>query len=210
MTTTMRATTRHTKEVYSGRYIDYDDPRPEQISLDDIAHGLAYSCRFGGHTSRFYSVAEHAILVSSLVLEARPDDYVTAIHALHHDDHEAYLGDLPTPLKNHFGGAYDSLRDKVDEAIFDALGLPTKGLSTLAIHRADAEALRVEAHLLLPSKGNDEDWDPAWEKFGLHDEAEAIYERHPFTPGLMPYEAEQEFRRAHARLLRAVKPWLRG
>jgi hypothetical protein len=207
--TTMRATSRHTKEVFTGRYIDYDDPLAEQISLDDIAHGLAFTCRYGGHTDRYYSVAEHAILVSSILMEQRPGDYVTAIHALHHDDHEAYLGDLPTPLKNALGSAYEDLREKIDAAIFDHLGLPDTGLSTLAIHRADAFALRMEARKLMPSRGEGPEWQPAWDKFPGLDIWNPDRNR-DWAPGLSPWEAEREFKRAHARLMREAKPWLPG
>ena len=44
------------------------DPNPEKILIDDIAHALAHQCRFGGHASRFYSVAEHSVHVSRLCL----------------------------------------------------------------------------------------------------------------------------------------------
>src|ERR1039457_118422 len=69
------------------------DPNPEKILIDDIAHALAHQCRFGGHASRFYSVAEHSVHVSRL---CPPED---ALWGLLHDASEAYLVDLPRPLK---------------------------------------------------------------------------------------------------------------
>lgn len=69
------------------------DPRPEDVLIEDIAHALANMCRYAGHTSRFYSVAEHSIIVSRLVA---PE---LALSALLHDATEAYVVDVPRPLK---------------------------------------------------------------------------------------------------------------
>lgn len=70
------------------------DPRADEIHLVDIAHGLAMTCRYGGHTRRFYSVAEHAVLVSHFVPPA------FALHGLLHDSAETYIGDMVRPLKH--------------------------------------------------------------------------------------------------------------
>ena len=51
------------------------DPDPAKILIEDIAHALAHQCRFGGHASKFYSVAEHSVHVSHLCL---PDDALGA------------------------------------------------------------------------------------------------------------------------------------
>ena len=68
-------------------------PNLEKILVEDIAHALAHQCRFGGHASRFYSVAEHSVHVSQLCLPEH------ALWGLLHDASEAYLVDLPRPLK---------------------------------------------------------------------------------------------------------------
>jgi hypothetical protein len=61
---TMHTPTKHEVETFSGLYVDTEDPRPDTIRLEDIAHALANTCRYGGHCSRFYSVAEHAVFCS--------------------------------------------------------------------------------------------------------------------------------------------------
>lgn len=80
-------------QTYTGRAFYPLDPRPEEISELDIAHALSHICRFGGHSTRFYSVAEHSILVSRSVSEEN------ALYGLLHDAAEAYLGDMIRPLK---------------------------------------------------------------------------------------------------------------
>lgn len=79
----------------SGRVFWPIDARPDDIDLEDIAHGLSHVCRYVGQTRKFYSVAQHAVM-GSLALDHDPD---LAFKFLHHDDTEAYLVDVPTPLK---------------------------------------------------------------------------------------------------------------
>lgn len=74
------------------------DPRPEEIHVSDIAHALALTNRYGGHTRVPYSVAEHCYHMSQWV-EAAEGDPEPAFQALMHDSTEAYLGDIIRPLK---------------------------------------------------------------------------------------------------------------
>lgn len=79
----------------SGLVIDLFNPDPEKIILSDIAHGLAYTCRWNGATKSYYSVAEHCCRMCDLA--DTPERKVTA---LFHDAEEAYWGDIIKPLKN--------------------------------------------------------------------------------------------------------------
>jgi len=76
-----------------GRYINLLDPDPETFDIEDIAHALAHMPRFGGHLPVFYSVAEHSTSCRFLVPEKH------AFAAIMHDASEAYLMDIPRPLK---------------------------------------------------------------------------------------------------------------
>lgn len=69
------------------------DPHLDDINIEDISHALSMLCRYGGHTDRFYSVAEHCVHVSRMV---EPE---FALWGLLHDATEAYMGDLIRPLK---------------------------------------------------------------------------------------------------------------
>lgn len=146
----------HEIETFSGRFVDTKHPDPDSIILEDIAHALSNICRYGGHCSRFYSVAEHSVFVSKR-MERKGYGKAMCLAALHHDDAEAYLGDVPRPLKPLLGARYRDLTEKMDRAIVRGLELPfaLDDLHSEAVKQADNWALFVEAEHLLPSEGGD-------------------------------------------------------
>lgn len=103
-------------QTHSGRAFYPLDPRPDEIYIDDIGHALSMLCRYNGHVSRFYSVAEHSYLLSRAV------DPEHALWALLHDASEAYLGDMIRPLKNAMA-RYRAVETQVMRAITDKYGL---------------------------------------------------------------------------------------
>lgn len=144
-------------ETYTGNYVSYLNPTPNEIDVYDIARGLANTCRFAGQTSRYYSVAEHAIRVRQMVIDAGHPEFGFA--ALHHDSHEAYLGDWPSPLKKAIGQhVFDRLARKFDVAICEAFRVPQWQLTSDVVRRADYEALMTEAATLKKSQGVGEHW----------------------------------------------------
>ncbi len=80
--------------TYSGRLVDPFRMERADISIIDIAHSLSQLCRFTGHTRRFYSVADHCLLVSSLLNGPK-----LKLAGLLHDASEAYFGDMAGPIK---------------------------------------------------------------------------------------------------------------
>jgi len=134
----------------SGRSLDLADPRPDAICVEDIASALSKICRFGAQATEFYSVAQHAIEVSVHV-----DDDLR-LPALHHDSHEAFAGDLPTPLKKLLRKetkAYDRLCERLDNAIGSALGVDPDLFKSPTVKRADETVLASECCGLLPDQG---------------------------------------------------------
>lgn len=133
-------------ETYTGGRFHPFDPSPEAVRLEDIAAGLAHTCRFGGHCRRFYSVALHSLHVSS---ELESAGTKLAAYGLLHDAGEAYLGDIPRPLRNAFDGL-DRAEAQIREVVWEAFGLPPPGEDEWAlVRRADDRLLAYEAHELL-------------------------------------------------------------
>jgi uncharacterized protein len=80
-----------------GIRFDLLNPTTEQLDITTIAHALGNVCRFSGHTARHFSVAQHSVLVSYIAAALGLDQ--DAYDGLMHDAQEAYVGDVPTPLK---------------------------------------------------------------------------------------------------------------
>jgi hypothetical protein len=79
--------------TYTGIVFDLMNPNPDLIKIEDIAHGMAFNCRWNGATKNYYSIAEHCLNMSANV---KPELKLTA---LFHDAEEAYWGDIIKPLK---------------------------------------------------------------------------------------------------------------
>lgn len=103
--------------TYSGRFFDILKPEEYDYDIEEIAHALSNICRYTGHVNKFYSVAEHSVLVSHIV----PRDL--ALVGLLHDASEAYLGDVAKPLKNLLP-EYEKIEESVEVAIAKAFGIP--------------------------------------------------------------------------------------
>lgn len=126
---------------YTGKKINFTSPNVNDIDIVDIAHSLSMLCRFGGHTNRFYSVAEHSVHVSKLVPKSR------RLEALLHDAAEAYLVDIPTPIKNYMPN-YKRMEDHLLRVIYQKFGISTSG-DYGPIHYADRQMLLAEKEVLL-------------------------------------------------------------
>jgi hypothetical protein len=154
---------RHHMELASGRYLDLLNPDPGVISLHDIANHLSQINRYTGAARRPMSVAEHAVLVADRV-HSQGHGVATVLRALHHDDAEAYVGDVGRPLKAAIASVYGAIEASVDRAIAIALGLPDLNAEGwAAVKAADDWALAAEAWHLLPSHGR------GWFCDGLYD-----------------------------------------
>lgn len=106
-----------TIRTISGIYVDVFDPNPEMFNIEDIAHALSNLCRWGGHVPRFYSVAQHSVFC------ARMARYTSDMkQALLHDATEAYLVDLPRPIKREIK-QYQEIEENLMKVIMKAFNL---------------------------------------------------------------------------------------
>lgn len=176
-------------ETLEGRYISLINPTADEIHLDDIACSLSKECRFGGFVPRHYSVAEHACLVSELI-ERYSEKPHLAFPALHHDSPEAYLRDIPKPLKELLGEKYEELTAAFDRAIGERFGIDPADFHDPVLKFWDDYAMRLEARELKHSRGVGHHWghdEPVWGLLGR-------------SLGFRDCFAEQEFRHRHNEL----------
>src|SRR5690242_3132863 len=119
-------------QTVSGRRVDPFAPDPAEVELDDIAQALSNQCRFGGHCRVFYSVAQHSCLAAELVAGGG-GDAVAQLWALLHDAPEAYLVDLPHPLKHRseLGRVYRQAEALLQTAICERFDLPLEPPASL-------------------------------------------------------------------------------
>lgn len=151
-------------QTYTGRTVDVFAPQPEDIDLLDIAHALSHMCRYAGHCKTFYSVAQHSVYVAEIVkgLGAGP---AIQRYALLHDASEAYLVDIPHPIKIHPRFAfYRETEASMMELILETLGVKAETVEEGAevVKLADQMILATEAPLLM---GDVSGWHlpaPAW------------------------------------------------
>lgn len=176
----------HAVETASGLYVDVVTPDPKTISVHDIAWSLSRQARFAGHTisAEVWNVAQHSLFVSELIdaaLNDPEDNYDVkeslnvwmndvgmpdllalayppraAFFGLMHDATEAYLVDLPSPVKRHeaLREPYKALEARLSSAIWESMGVPMpSALEDAIVTWADLLALQIEAGVMMPSRG---------------------------------------------------------
>lgn len=129
-------------QTHSSRKFTPLSPVVEDIDIEDIAWSLAHQCRFNGHTNWFYSVAQHSVLVSRKV---HPRN---ALWGLLHDATEAYLSDIPAPLKRLPEFAfYREAERRLMDAICQRFGLELE--EPVEVKEVDRAVLVTEAAWLM-------------------------------------------------------------
>lgn len=129
--------------TFTGKQFYAFDPHPDDVDIRDIAHALSLTCRYSGHCQDFYSVAQHSVILSNLV------DEELALAALLHDAPEAYLTDIPRPIKHMFNEyklPFSEIEDKIYKVIAEKYGcqypLPEE------VHDLDHNIVADEASVL--------------------------------------------------------------
>lgn len=146
MNETVRKIVGPTILLFGGSYFDFAAPETSAFTIEDIAHGLAMTCRFAGQCRRHYSVAQHSFHVSQVV----PSQH--AYQGLMHDAPEAFVGDMAKPLKIMLPD-YRAIEKHVESAVFSRFKVATPLPPT--IKEADIRMLVTEQHQLMRNR---DDW----------------------------------------------------
>lgn len=171
-------------ETFTGKHFAPLEPVFADIEIADIAHALANQCRFSGHTRFRYSVAEHCIRVSEL-LESWDEPEMVQLWGLLHDASEAYLVDLPTPLKlaTEIGPIYRAAERRLMESICCRFSLPWREPESVTV--ADRVMLATEVRDLMHA---DREY---WKKIEAKPAAGRI---RPWSPDVAEYEFLRRYR----------------
>ena len=135
--------------TYTGKWFDVLKPDPELIDLRDIAAALSKLCRFGGHCRQFYSVAEHSLIASQWMSQRTNGDSTLSAWALLHDASEAYMVDIPRPVKRQLQ-EYVRLEDAIQEAIAERFSFPWP--MPKEVHEVDGDLLALELRSYMPAQ----------------------------------------------------------
>lgn len=143
-------------ETFSGRKFEVypsgeDKDGLDQIHITDIAHAQSMVCRYTGHAKRFYSVAEHSVIVSKIC------EKVAAKEALFHDASEAYIADISSPFKPYLTN-YRDIEKLIMDRVAKKFELRSDSVIWEYVKWADLAALYCEAQVLVPSGGKDWGW----------------------------------------------------
>lgn len=125
-------------QTYTGRRVDPLELRVDDLEILDVAHALARLCRYNGHCEGFLSVARHSLWVSTRVAVRHPE---LALAGLLHDAAEAYLGDMPGPVKHSPAMApFREAEEAIERLIARRWEIPWP--MPAAVHEADRYVLR--------------------------------------------------------------------
>lgn len=133
--------------TYTGKVIEITDPCEDAVCNEDIAHALSMICRAAGHFKHFYSVAQHSL---NCMREACARGYGKRIclAALLHDASEAYLCDVPSPLKKELDD-YRKIEKKFENVIWKKYKLyPLSAEEKRIVKEIDSDILWYEFKMI--------------------------------------------------------------
>ncbi len=137
--------------TFTGKWVNVFNPTPDMFCIEDIAHALSHQCRFGGHLPEFYSVAQHSVSCSYLV------DHKNKKSALMHDSSEAFLVDIPRPIKKLLSN-YKEIEHNLMVVLSDVFKFEYPlSPEVLAV---DEEMLQLEWNSMIMRKQSLEIWTP--------------------------------------------------
>lgn len=136
--------------THGNRLIDSANPQNSDIHIDDIIHHLAMIPRFGGNLDVHYSVLDHSVYAAMIAKTFLKADDETVFAVLMHDAQEAYLGDIPTPLKNLLP-EYKLIEKEFERVIQNQFGIKMTTKMKELVKTADLLALKAEKQAFIDS-----------------------------------------------------------
>ena len=134
--------------TYTGKVIDPLNVNPDDICIEDIAHGLSLLCRYNGQCDIFYSVAEHCITMATYPGFRKWNPLTMLLH----DAAEAYIGDIIRPVKLLLPEFKRIENDFLSAIAFKLITKTSWNFDTVNIKEPDNIMLATEAFLMMPDE----------------------------------------------------------
>ena len=134
--------------THTGKHFDPVNPDKTLIDIHDIAHALSFICRGNGHVKSFVSVGQHCVnAAKEAALRGYSNRVILA--CLIHDAGEAYLSDVPRPVKPSMP-EYNQLEDHLLNMIYEKfLGSPLTEEEQQLVKSVDNDLLYYDLKELL-------------------------------------------------------------
>lgn len=135
--------------THSGQQVDIESPQPDSIRIEDIAHALSFLCRGSGQANFFFSVARHCVYCAREA-EARGLSREVALACLLHDASEAYMTDVPKPIKDNLIPQYRQYEDALLSCIYEKfIGRALREEELAQVALIDRDLLQYDLRYLL-------------------------------------------------------------
>jgi 5'-deoxynucleotidase YfbR-like HD superfamily hydrolase len=177
-------------ETVSGRFVSPLHSTVDDIEINDIAWALSRISRFAGHTITEipYNVAQHSLFVCNMIEHEYSNNPRLALFGLLHDAAEAYIGDIPSPIKriNGLHEVFKRLENRLLDMIFvKYVGTNLSPDASVIVDFFDKRALYIEAHAFMESRGRD------WCNYGKYNIT--LVDLQQFPNPIRSIEAYKEF-----------------
>ena len=134
--------------TYTGKHFDPTSPDMSLVDIRDIAHALSLTCRGNGHVQTFFSVGQHCIWCAREA-QSRGYDSRVVLACLLHDASEAYMSDVPRPLK-HMLSEYTAVEERLLQKIYEKyLGSDLTAEEAALVKSVDDDVLYFDLKELL-------------------------------------------------------------
>lgn len=148
-----------TIETVSGKFVNVLTPNPDDLLIEDIAWSISRISRFAGHTIPLqpYTVGQHSIFVADMIWQ-ETRDIKLALYGLLHDAAEAFIGDIPSPVKHvpSIRSEINKIEDNLLSVIMEKfIGETITAEEWSKIKFYDKRAQFIEAHAFMVSRGKD-------------------------------------------------------
>lgn len=134
--------------TYTGKKVNPLEPNMEDFDVRDYAHALSYTCRGNGHVKCFLSVGQHCVWCAKEAA-ARGCSKRVVLACLLHDASEAYMSDVPRPLKEVLPAYVEAEEKLIDMVYTKFLGGPLTEEEQKLVKEVDDDLLYFDLRELL-------------------------------------------------------------